>query len=114
MKITKRQLRRIIKEEKRKLLNESVADGMRFENSIDDVARQVSEMYYEQMGEELFDEDPSAFEGHSTKDEWLDQVHNASLDLETTLVDVIRKAIGENETRLHDGQYHRGNDHPFG
>jgi len=107
MKITKRQLRRIIKEEKRKLLRESVADGIEFEKPIEHAARGITDVYVAQMGEELYDEDPGMFDGHSTRDEWLEQVDNAAVELETQIINAIRKAIGENETMLHDGQFTR-------
>ena len=105
MRITKRQLKRIIKEEKARLLKESVADEIQFDELIQNHVKSIVDMYVDRMGEGLFDEDPEMFAGRSTRDEWLDQVHNASLALETACEEAIRRAIGENETMLHDGQF---------
>ena len=55
MKITKRQLRRIIKEEKAKLLRESVTDMSRFEDTVKQAMELVSERFREDMFE-LLDE----------------------------------------------------------
>ena len=107
MRITKRQLKKIIKEEKAKLLRESVADGIDFDDLITGVTQQISDMYVDLMGAELFDEDPEMFAGRSTREEWLDQVNTAAIDLETQLSEAIRSAIGANETMLHDGQFMR-------
>ena len=108
MKITKRQLTRIIKEEKSKLLRESVADFIDFDDLISSVSQQISDLYVELMGEELFDEDPEMFAGRSTRPQWLGQVNNAAVELESKVSDAIRRAIGENESRLHDGAFKRG------
>ena len=55
MKITKRQLKRIIKEEKAKLLRESVTDMSRFEDTVKQAMELVSERFREDMFE-LLDE----------------------------------------------------------
>ena len=55
MKITKRQLKRIIKEEKAKLLGESVTDMTRFEDTVKQAMELVSEQFREDMYE-LLDE----------------------------------------------------------
>ena len=55
MKITKRQLKRIIKEEKAKLLRESVTDMSQFEDTVKQAMELVSEQFREDMFE-LLDE----------------------------------------------------------
>ena len=45
MKITKRQLKRIIKEEKAKLLRESVSDMIHFEEAADQAASRMSGLF---------------------------------------------------------------------
>ena len=55
MKITKRQLKIIIKEEKAKLLRESVTDMSRFEDTVKQAMELVSERFREDMFE-LLDE----------------------------------------------------------
>ena len=49
MKITKRQLRRIIKEEKAKLLRESVTDMTQYETMFEKAALEVSDKFYNDM-----------------------------------------------------------------
>jgi len=103
MKITKRQLRRIIKEEKAKLLRESVADMQGYEALIERYASQLSDNFGEDMMT-LFDEEPQAFSGQSKMD-WQEQVTYAQQELETGIAHAIAKAIEEVEVSLHDGQY---------
>ena len=108
MKITKRQLRRIIKEEKAKLLRESVADMRHFEEAADKCAERMSDLFYNDMMK-LYEEDPytliigqrSAIE----KDVWEQQVVYAQQEIETGVSSAILRALEEVETRLHDGRY---------
>ena len=114
MKITKRQLRRIIKEERSKIeklrsaptsLTESVADMVQYEELIERYATQLSDNFGEDMME-LFREEPEAFRGQSQM-EWQEQVTYAQQELDTAITEAIRSAIEQIETRLHDGQYYR-------
>ena len=106
MKISKRQLKRIIKEEKAALIRESVADMTPFSDAVENSASNLSNMFADDM-ETLFLEDPGMFQGRSTKDEWSDQVSLATDQLNELLNEEIRKAIESIETNLHDGQYHQ-------
>lgn len=108
MKITKRQLRRIIKEEKAKLLRESVTDMMQIDTEVSQASSRIADQFLEMMFE-LFDEDPEMFAGRSTEAEWEQQVNEARHDLEVQLRETINKAIERVEMSLHDGAYHRGN-----
>ena len=123
MKITKRQLRRIIKEQKARLLRETIADGTEFESLINSALTdmnssliEIANMYESLMGEELYDEDPEMFQGRSTREEWIQQVGIASDELveslEQAIKDAINRTIAENEGRLHDGQFHMANGGP--
>ena len=60
MKITKRQLKRIIKEEKAKLLHETVADMRHMEEAADQAASAISDLFGQDMMK-LYDEEPEAF-----------------------------------------------------
>ena len=51
----------------------------------------------------LFREDPGAFEGRSTRDEWNHQVLKAKADLERQ----VRAVLDEVEASLHGGEYPR-------
>jgi len=99
MKITKRQLRRIIKEEKQKLMRESVAD----EAALDDASHKLV-MQFKNTMLRYFKEDPAAFEGRSTEEDWAWQVEAATAMLEEELDLAIEKV----EDMLHDGQFHTG------
>tara|TARA_Y100000992_G_C21266403_1_gene494180 strand:- start:890 stop:1312 length:423 start_codon:yes stop_codon:yes gene_type:complete len=114
MKITKKQLRRIIKEERarlekrrtrRRALRESIADMVQYEEMMEKVASQLSDNFGEDMMA-LFDEEPEAFEG-SSKMDWQEQVTYAQQELDTGIPEAIRRAIEQVEMNLHDGQYAR-------
>ena len=113
MKITKRQLRRIIKEEKAKLLRETVADMRHFEEAADKCAERMSDLFYNDMMK-LYDEEPDAFarpgpDGSMARDSkgmWEQQVVYATQELENAISFSIAQAIEEIEMKLHDGQYH--------
>ena len=107
MKITKRQLKRIIKEEKARLMNETVADMKDYQDNLGRIATQISSNFGDDMMT-LYDEDPGMFQGRSTRAEWDEQVVYAQQELDTGIVHAIERVIEEIETRLHDGQYHRG------
>ena len=104
MKITKQQLRRIIKEEKQKVLRETIADSMDFENVIQNSANDIADLFYDQM-ERLFIEDPAAFVGRSTESEWLEMVEEARDALWTALERDIYTAVERIEASLHSGDF---------
>ncbi len=105
MKISSKQLRKIIREEKHRLLRETVADMQEFQAAIENAANDISDRFGEDMMR-LFDEDPGMFDGRSTRQEWEQQVTYAQQELDTGLAHVIERKIEEVETMLHDGQYH--------
>ena len=104
MKITKRQLRRIIKEEKAKLLRESIADMDEYVTAAEDAAMRISEKFGDDMMQ-LFEEEPEAFEGQTRMD-WEEQVVYAQQEIDTGVSSAILRAIEEIEMQLHDGQYY--------
>ena len=68
------------------------------------------QMIIEDLGQEfvndmitLFNEDPGAFEGRSTRDEWIHQVLKAKADLEGR----VGATLDEVEESLHGGDYPR-------
>ena len=116
MKITKRQLRRIIKEEKAKILKESISDISPVANDVGLAASQIADVFAVQMSF-LYEEEPDAFARpdpngsgmiRDSKEEWNQQVLAAAQDLEEVLEATINKSIERIEMQLHDGQYHRG------
>ena len=104
MKVSKKQLSKIIREEKARLLKEQLTDSIEFQNLLESVAEQVSDFFGQQM-QILFSEDPEAFAGRTTQDEWDEQVQNAQLELDTGLVTAMEGKIAEIESRLHSGDY---------
>lgn len=111
MKITKRQLKRIIKEEKAKLLHESITDMNHYESKAEETATKFADMFYNDMMD-LFINEPEAFEGRSSRDDWEEQVVYATQELESSLSYAISKAIEQIEINLHDGQYDSRNGGP--
>jgi len=103
VKITKRQLRRIIKEEKAKLLRESIADMDEYVTAAEDAAMAISEKFGDDMMK-LFEEEPEAFEGQTRMD-WEEQVVYAQQEIDTGVSSAILRAIEQIEMQLHDGQY---------
>ena len=97
MKITKRQLRRIIKEEKQKLIRETA--GLSTGAALRDV-----EVVFRNEMLQFFKEDPEAFAGRSTEQEWKWQVDAAT----AMLGEELSETLGRVEMMLHDGQFHTG------
>ena len=107
MKVTKRQLRRIIKEEKAKLLRESISDMTTYQDMFEKVALEVSDKFYDDMMA-LFDEEPEAFAGRSDKIGWEQQVVYAQQEIDTGIAEAMRSTLESIEMNLHDGQYDDG------
>lgn len=103
MKITKRQLRQIIKEEKAKLLKESVADMAHYESAMSVMADKLTDMFGNDMLQAAEDE-PSMIS--TSFEDWKDQVIYAQQELESALVMAMADAIQEIEAKLHNGDYY--------
>ena len=106
MKISKRQLRKIIKEEKAKLIRESVSDMDEFEATVVESTVIIADKFITSM-EQLFVEDPEMFRGRSTDAEWSQQVEDAAEEMRHQLEGAINNIISRVEDQLHDGQYHK-------
>ena len=103
MKITKRQLKRIIKEERAKLLRESVTDMMGYEELIEKVSSQLTDNFGEDMLQVVKD-NPDMIS--TSFGEWEEQVVYAQQELENSLQMAIEEAIQEAEAKLHNGDYY--------
>lgn len=111
--LTESQLRRIIRKGLRRALNESIAD----DDILDDAIMDVSFTFGSRM-RELYHEQTGMFDGHSTEDEWSQQVDSA----ESALAEEIRRAVMKVEGMLHEGQFyidrgdrrHAGDGHAIG
>ena len=104
MKITRSQLRRIIKEERAKLLRESITDMMEYEDMMTKVARQLSDNFGEDMLQAAKDE-PSMIS--TSFEEWEEQVVYAQQELESALEMAMSDVIQEIEAKLNNGDYYR-------
>ena len=113
MKITKKQLRQIIKEELSSTVNESVTDMTAMEDIIRDRAGEIVDAFGKAM-ESLWEEDPAMMkqQGYTNASQWYSQVGRAEYALEQSLEEAITKAINEVEMELHDGGYYQ--DDAFG
>jgi hypothetical protein len=104
MRITKRQLRRIIKEEKAKILHETLADTQFMQGELERNISNLTGAWAEQM-DGMFEEDPEAFAGRSTKEEWTQQVDAAQATLEMSIKEWVEKEMENVEVALHDGHF---------
>ena len=106
MKITKRQLIKIIKEEKAKLqkkqLKESVADMQEYESMIEEASMGLAEIFMRDM-EALYEEEPGQFS--QSPEEWGEEVYSAGGELQQQISSVINQAIESVEADLIGGQY---------
>ena len=108
MKITKIQLRKIIREEKARLLTEQMPqtfpEGL--QEYLQSNIENITGMWAEQM-ETMFEEDSGAFAGRSTKEQWTQQVDAAHDVLVEAIKMAAEQEIERVEMELHDGQFQR-------
>ena len=103
MKITKRQLRRIIREEKARLLRESVADMSDFAYYNEERADEIANVFEEKM-ENLAIDEPDVIADPAS---WANETSAAAEVLRKELVSSISNVISSVEERLHNGDFAR-------
>lgn len=103
MKVSEKELRKIIREERDRLIRESITDTMEYEGLMEKYANQISDNFGEDMMS-LYRDEPEAFEGQS-RDAWEQQVVYAQQELDTGIVEAILRVVQEVEMKLHDGEY---------
>ena len=110
MRVTKRQLRKIIAEERRKLTVESVTDMNPLEDQISSAAFGVATVFSELMYNLKDEMDPG-----DISPTWDDEVMSAEDALMDKLLTDINAAVEMIEAQLHDGAFHEGEPHsgPF-
>ena len=86
------------------MLKETVTDSTGWQEFLSTHARALSDQFGKDMIL-LFEEDPGLFQGRNTRESWEAAVHNAQLELDTSLIAAMEDTIEEVETYLHDGQY---------
>jgi hypothetical protein len=106
MKISKKRLQQIIKEERARLLTETIADHIELDTMLDAMANKITTWFGGKM-ELLHDE----LRMDVPRDDWMDQVHNAQLQLDANLGEQMRalvaRAIEGEEIALKNGDYSR-------
>ena len=103
MRVTKRQLKRIIAEERRKLMTESAADMRELEDEISSASFGVATVFSELMYKLKGEMDPG-----DISPTWDDEVEAAETALEMKLRADIEKTVQMIEAQLHDGAFYRG------
>jgi len=104
VKVSQRQLKRIIREERSRLLSEQLTDSTDWQDLLVGIATEISNKFGEDMTI-LYDEDPEAFQGRSTRESWEEQIDAAQIDIDTALVTAMEKVLADIEARLHGGDY---------
>ena len=92
-------------------LNESIMDTTPMEDLMGTMAGEIADRFGNEM-ERLWDEDPAMMreQGYTDRSQWTRQVGSAELALEDELQQVMKQAVEEVETRLHDGQFYDEKD----
>ena len=87
-------------------LSESIMDTTPMEDLMGTMAGEIADRFGNEM-ERLWDEDPAMMreQGYTDRSQWSRQVGSAELALEDELQQVMKQAVEEVETRLHDGQF---------
>ena len=100
MKITKRQLKKIIREEKAKLLRESVTDMIQFENTVDQALGLIMDEFYENMTELLLEPGPlqDLPDGEQS-------INEATASIYSRVKKAINDIVMEVESELISGKY---------
>jgi hypothetical protein len=102
MKLSRQKLKRIIKEEKRKLLQEQEDPYMQEELKIG--IEKFAGLWSEEQ-DDMFDEHPEDFPPGSTKRDWILQVDSAHDKLVAAITRAAEQELTKIEQMLHDGQF---------
>lgn len=103
MKITKRQLKRIIAEEKQRIMKESVTDMSEVSLMISQAAIDIAAAFEDMMYKLQDEMGPGEI-----SPTWEDEVDRAGDALEDDVQAVIEAAVQKIEAQLHDGAFYRG------
>lgn len=105
MKVSKKQLRKIIREERSRLLRESMVDMTDFEDTIQAASGPLTDMFIDKMFT-LSSEDPEVLADLGIdEDTWTDAVNEAAVELDSAIGNAIADAIQEMEARLTSGDF---------
>ncbi len=105
MRITKRQLKRIIREERTRLLKESMTDMTDVQEAINKASMAVGDVFHRKMIA-LFDEAPEMLSDVTDeRGRWEAMVNDAVLEVDTGIDTAIENVLQEIEDRLINGDY---------
>ena len=100
MRVSEKELRKIIREERARLLRESVIDMMDFEDLIQRVSREVSDMFGEKMKQLPNEDMEMAGMTVDDLDEYDEQLHNMQLELDSGIANAIAEMIMDKEEEI--------------
>jgi len=105
VKVTKKQLRKIIREEKARLLGESIVDMVGFEDVISKASGMVGDAFLEHMSM-LPGESPEVLVDLGIDElTWEDALNEAVLELDSAVGNAIAEAVQNIEAALTSGDY---------
>ena len=100
MKVSKKELRKIIREERTRLLRESIIDMMDFEDLIQKVSMDVSDMFGKKMKQLPSEDMEMAGMTMRDVDEYEEQLHNMQLELDSGIANAIAEMVMEKEDEI--------------
>ena len=110
MRVTKRQLSRLIKKNQGRLLKETIMDTSLMQDVLGSFPETMAGAFGDQMMQFFWEEDAEETDTFrdTSEAQWEQEVHSAEQALVTILVEAIEKAVTDTETMLHDGQFRKG------
>ena len=100
MRVTEKELRMIIREERARLLRETVIDMMDFEDLIQRVSREVSDMFGEKMKQLPSEDMGMAGMTMDQVNEYDEVLHNMQLELDSGIANAIAEMVMEKEDEI--------------
>ena len=100
MRVTEKELRMIIREERARLLHETVIDMMDFEDLIQRVSREVSDMFGEKMKQLPSEDMGMAGMTMDQVNEYDETLHNMQLELDSGIANAIAEMVMDKEDEI--------------
>ena len=105
MKVSKKELRKIIREERSRMLRETVADMVDFEDAIQGASGSLTDIFIDKMFELTTQDDDTLVNLGIDEATWEDAVNEAAVELDSALGNAIAGVIEEMEQRLVSGDF---------
>ena len=100
MRVSEKELRKIIREERARLLRETVIDMIDFEDLIQRVSREVSDMFGEKMKQLPSEDIGMAGMTMDQVNEYDEVLHNMQLELDSGIANAIAEMVMEKEDEI--------------